>query len=193
MKAYLLFGLMFLLTLTTLSAQSQTIVVKFSGDTLYCDQVNAGGKTIICKTKGQEKIKLLASEVSHYLEPSKVTVVEEGKPTIEVDTFQKSFVPEDGKIHTVLMENEGYYLTCITKTIDGMEFNDFYVMTKKNVEVLEIKETKVALDQLVKYFGGTCPQFDLQIAAVKPKFDKKIFPIGEWWDLIYYYNHNCKN
>lgn len=192
MKTYLLSILVFLFTSVSLAAQSQIIVVKFSGDTLYCDQVNAGGKTIICKTKGQEKIKLLASEVSYYLEPSKTTVVEGGK-TIEVDTFQKSFVPEDGKIHTVLMENESYYLTCITKTIDGMEFNDFYVMTKKNVEVVEVKETKVALDQLIKYFGGTCPQFDQQIAAVKPKFDKKIFPIGDWWDLIYFYNHNCKN
>lgn len=192
MRFRLLFLSALLLCTLTLSAQRKTMVVKTSGDTLYCDNVSAGGKTIVCKTKGEDKLKIPANEVSFYLEPWVIWISEEGKRAVAHDTTRKCFVPEDGKIHTVILENENYYLTSITKTIDGTEFNDFYIMTKKNVEVLEIKEDKTALDPLIKYFGGTCPEFDLRVAAAKPKFDKKIFPLAEWWDLLYYYNSNCK-
>lgn len=192
MKFRLFIASCFLLIAVGVSAQRKTMVVKFNGDTLYCDNVSAGGKTIICKTKGQSKVTLLSSEVDYYLEPWKIWIENDGKKAVEHDTTRKCFVPADGKIHTVLIENDSLYLTSITKTIDDMEFNDFYIITKKHVEIMEIKEDKTALDNLSKYFGGNCPVFDKQIIAYKPKFQKKVFPIQEWWDLMYVYSNNCK-
>lgn len=63
----------------SLHAQRQHIVVKFNGDTLRCDEVVAGGKTMTLKTKGQDKIKIPAAEVKYYIEPFKMMFTQKGK------------------------------------------------------------------------------------------------------------------
>ena len=192
MKIKIFLSAILLFSVMSLVAQRKTMLVKFSGDTLYFDDVTCSGKNMVCKNKGEDKVKIPATEVSFYVEPRTIWIVKKGEKSVEHDTTRKCFMPADSKIHTVQMENENYYLTSITKTIDGREFNDFYIMTKKNEQVMEIKEDITALDALIKYFGGTCSEFDLKVAGAKPKFDKRVFPIQEWWQLIYFYNDNCR-
>jgi hypothetical protein len=192
MKFHITLTAIILLASLTLTAQRKYTVVKFNGDTLYFDNVSAGGKTIVCKTKGQDKVKLNAADVKYYLRPIKVTVVRKGKPTVQRDTVTKIFVPEDGEIHTVLMENDSVYLSEITKTINEQEFQDYYIHYKKdNKEIMEIKEDKTAIDVLVKYFGGHCAKFDKEVEAARPKFQKMIFPLAEWIMLVQNYYQWC--
>ena len=101
-----------MLAASSLFAQKQTMIVKFTGDTIYCDKITAGGKKIICETDG-EKTKLSSSEVSYYIEPYKYYLAD-GDPPPSKDTTRKCFVPADGKIHEVILENNKYYLTYST-------------------------------------------------------------------------------
>ncbi len=191
MKNSIILVLALLVFTAIANGQSRCIVVKFNGDTLRCDNVSAGGKTIVCKTKGADKIKLQATEVKYYMEPFRMYETSNGE-TKKLDTLRKKFVPGDGKIHTVLMENDSVYLSEITKTIDGMEFQDYYIHRKQNNgEIMEIREDKTAINVLAKYFGGSCPEFDKAIADARPKFQKKLFPIVEWRTLIYIYTTKC--
>lgn len=190
------FTLTLLLSLFLLSfslhAQRQYIVVKFNGDTLRCDEVVAGGKTMTLKTKGQDKIKIPAAEVKYYIEPFKMMFTQKGKPNELRDSTRKMFVPEDGKINTVFMENDSVYLTETTKTVDNHDYHDYYIYRKNdNVLVVQIKEDKTAIDVLAKYFGGSCAKFDAEIEAARPAFQKRIFPVVEWTNLFRNYKRWC--
>lgn len=182
-----------LLTALVFSAQTQTMVVKTNGDTVYCDKITAGGKKIICETGGQ-KTKLLASEVSYYIEPYKY-VLSDGDPPPTKDTTRKCFVSANGKIHEVILENDKYYLTYSTSKKENHQFDvheNYHIMDKKNAEVALIVQNKTAPDTLAKYFGGTCPEFDAKVKAAKPKFNNKIFPILLWGELLDFYITGCK-
>ena len=193
MKNKLFLSAVVILFALTLSAQRQYTVVKFNGDTLYFDELAAGGKTIVCKSQGKEKVKLIASEVSYYIAPYKIWIQNEGeRKAHQIDTTKKCFVPADGRIYTVEIENDSVYLASIEKEINGMTFMDYHIFRKKdNSEILEIKEDKTAPETLKKYFGGSCQVFDQQIIEFRPKFQKVKFPYEEWSTLLYTYSTKC--
>lgn len=70
-------------------------------------------------------------------------------------------------------------------------FEEYYIMSKKNVQLAIIPQNKYAPDMLIKYFGGLCPVFDAKVNAEKKKFDNKIFPRFLWWDLLELYATSC--
>lgn len=192
MKLYCFSFLLLSFVTTVLEAQTQTMVVKTTGDTIYCDKITAGGKNIICETAGQ-KTKLKATEVSYFIQPYQMMMAD-GEPPLWHDTIRKCFVPTDGKIHEVLMENDSYYLTgtMTTYLLGRNKYEEYYIMSKKNVQIELIIQNKTLPDILLKYFGGTCPEFDAKVKAAKPKFDNKIFPWLLFADLLDFYNRSCK-
>lgn len=173
-------------------AQTQTTVVKTTGDTIYCDKITAGGKNIICETAG-EKTKLKATEVSYYIEPYEM-MMKDGEPPLMHDTIRKCFVPADGIIHEVLMENDGYYLTgaMTTPLLGRNKHEQYYIVDKKKEIIAKLDVNKTIPDLILQYFGGTCPEFDVKVKTAKPKFDNKIFPWQLFADLLNFYNRGCK-
>lgn len=193
MKLRFTIAVLILLASLSVSAQRKYMVVKFNGDTSYYDDVAAGGKTINCKNKGGEKIKLEASEVSFYLRPTKMSIYNKGEETRVVDTTEKHVVCK-GKIFIVQMENDSVYLAESTPLDPTQDFSaDFHIIRKKdNSMVTEIRKYKQAPDELKKYFGGSCAAFDAKLTELKPKFQKAVFPYDEWYTLVNTYNVNCK-
>jgi hypothetical protein len=192
MKTLLLFlSFLFVLSFSAI-AQKACTVVKFNGESFQCDEV-IPGKTIVCKTKGQDKIKLNYTEVSYYIVKYKITVVEKGQKPQQIDTTRKCFVPEDGREFTVQIENDSVFLATAIKTINNTDFTDYFIYRKKdNTEALKIKKDKTAPDALKEYFGGSCPVFDKKLEEATPKFKKAAFPYDEFDTLIYQYRKNCK-
>jgi hypothetical protein len=169
----------------------QTLVVKTNGDSLYFGKITAGGNNIIGETDGV-KTKLKATEVSFYIEHYDL-FIHDGDPPLLRDTTRKCFVPADGKVHEVLIETDSLYLTA---TIEQGKFGtmapvDYFVMSRKNVQIAPVHQNKTAPDTLKKYFGGKCAAFDARLKADRLKFDRKIFPENLLWELIDLYNESC--
>ncbi len=191
MKIKFLFLLMLGLLSIGLAAQAKVKVVKFSGESFECDDITPG-KTIVCKTKGQDKIKLSYSEVKYYIVPYKIYVQKDNGPAEKVDTTKTCMVPEDGREYEIRITNDSVFVASIEKTINDVPFTDYYIFNKNNVEVLKIRETIEAINDLKKYFGGHCPEFDKLIVQYTPKFRKAKFPYGDWEDLLYNYTQHCQ-
>lgn len=177
----------------TLHAQQKCMLVKFSGDTSYYDQITGGGKTVVCKNDGGEKVKIPATDVSFYTKPFVVEVVNEGdKKGHDVDSTRKCVVA-DGAVYYVQMENDSVYMVESAPAQNNQNsIADYYIIRKKNnAMVKEIRKDKGAPDELMKYFGSSCPAFDAKVKLLKPKFQKAVFPWDAWNTLIDTYNKNC--
>jgi hypothetical protein len=176
---------------TALFAQTKIKVVKFNGESFECDDLTPG-KTIVCKIKGQDKIKLSYSEVKYYTVPYKMYLQKDKGPVEKVDTTKMCMVPEDGREYTVQIANDSVFIGSIDKTINDVPFTDYYIFNSKNVQVLKIDKTIEAITELKKYFGGHCPEFDKLIVQYTPKFKKPAFPYEQWEDLLYNYTIHCQ-
>lgn len=166
-------------------------VVMWSGDSITCDELSVKENTIICKSEGQKKVKLQASDVKYYVEDYKKLLRDELPPPF-VDTTQKYFVDDIGRIHAVWIENDSFYLSVVDTLFRDKPHAEYYVHYKhNNQEVVKIKQDKYALNVLVKYFGGVCAEFDKSIEAAQPDFKKKGFIQNVFADLVWNYHRHC--
>ncbi|HET6990265.1 MAG TPA: hypothetical protein VFJ43_03030, partial [Bacteroidia bacterium] len=126
MKSRLLFLIAFGLLSIALAAQTKIKVVKFNGETFDCDELTPG-KTIVCKIKGQDKIKLSYTEVRYYVVPYKTYVQYDKGPTQKVDTTKVCMVPEDGREYTVRISNDSVFMASVEKLVNDVPFTDYYI------------------------------------------------------------------
>jgi hypothetical protein len=88
---------------------------KTNGEIIECEVVNPG-KTVVCKSKGKEKIKIPVAEVLYY-------------------TFKDSakyIIDENGYDYSYLIENDAVYLVERDKYVDGNLYLKYYLIRKSD-------------------------------------------------------------
>lgn len=196
------FVFLLLLLPVLLSAQRRQIpndthqnftVVTFDGDSFVCKELIIKGKTVICKTEGEKKLKFECTEIKYYVQAYSKLLRDELPPPF-VDTTQKFFLDSAGRIHEVLIENDSFYLSAVDTLFKDKPHVEYYINYKhNNQQVQKIKQDRYALDPLVKYFGGHCAEFDKSVAAAQPVFKKKGFVVNDYWNLLWNYHRQCSS
>lgn len=181
MKKILFITALFLCTLAW-AGDGNYKIYKTNGDIITCNSVKVWNG-IEYKLKGEKKTSLKPEEVLYYTKNDSEKYIVPPKGVWQSSNFRG---------HYVIIENDSVMLTSAMKEMNGLPFEDYYILRKKgNDLVTDVRKNIQAIEMLKKYFGGHCAEFDKMVTAKQSKFTKAKFNDQAWYDLIYYYRWNC--
>lgn len=195
------------LSLTCILSAQKHMVITFKGDTSYYDELEVKSSTIVCQNKNQEKVKLNIADVKLMISPWKIRAWNPVTTHYDWKDTTRRCIAFDGKLYTILMENESVYFVLYAKQIKGfLKDPDYYIFRKKdNTKVQEMLKNDTCNLTLKKYFGGTCPIFDEKLVQLRPQLrttysttntsngpvSTPVFPHHVLGELIKTYNTEC--